>query len=170
MKGKQTIELPYGTHRIEYATPHPILLSVDDRPVEAINTGSGRVVLRKFQGTLQLDPTEPKAQFKFDVTSKKSQPGETVDDVPPPQPAPPSNYLAKIRQQVKDSMGIMREEFDRGRTMYETGDIDLFEEDMAPSKQTEENTGQSASDSQVQKSVPEAQPDSSKTDEPGNPG
>lgn len=170
MNGKQTIQLAYGTHRINYATSFPILLSVNDEPLEAVQPGSGRVVLRKFSGTLQLDPTEPKKPFKFAVTSNLSQPGETVDQAPPPQPTPPSSYLAKVRQQVRNSMGLMREEFDRGPTIYETGDVNLFEEDLVSKQKiagTVEDTGSDPSDTAEGS---QQTGDNQQKDEPGNPG
>ena len=133
MIGKHEETLPWGTHRIEYNTTFPILLSMDGEPVAVLN-GEGKKVLRNMAGNLTLDVTEPKKPYGFRIQSRQGWKGEKMDDLPPPQPPAPDNYLQMIRQKVRQQMGIIREEpFNRGQTMYELGDIDVFEEDFATS-------------------------------------
>lgn len=133
MKGKYSIDLPYGTHTLDVATMFPILLSLDGSPIQAINAGSGTLTLRKCQGTLSVDPSEPKTPYKFEVTSKPSQPGEhmrSLEEEPVPQPAPASNFLAQIRQKVRQDMGITREAFADHQSLYEIPDNEMFEEEI----------------------------------------
>lgn len=162
-------ELPFGFHRLSYATTAPILLSLGGTPLKAVN-GSGTLTLRRCGGILEVD-NPGKAKYSIDVTTKESVEGEQFDELPPPQPAPPPNYLAKIRQQVKQSMGIVREEFaDQGKSIYETGDVDIFEEDLAKRQLGGEAQEGAAGGAAPTQTDPEKPADEAQTQEPGNPG
>ncbi|AXL15617.1 hypothetical protein [Microviridae sp.] len=137
MTSQNEYELPFGTHRIKYATTAPILINLQNDPVRALPPGSGTLVLRNCEGLLSVDNTAPKVPFKFDITTRKQEKGEKVDNLPPPQPAPPDNYLAQIREKVRQSFGVIREDFASQPTMYEQGDVDLFEEDLKELKKEE---------------------------------
>lgn len=122
------IELPKGNHQLKYATREPVLLSLGGTPIATLS-GSGRLVLRGVQGILETDP--PKAKVGLEVITRKNE-GEEFDDLPPPQPAPPSNFLMALRQKVKMSMGIIREEFADHQSIYEAGyEDDVFEEERS---------------------------------------
>lgn len=130
MKGKNAIDLNWGHHRIKYACPTPVLISLDEQPAYAVS-GTGTIRLRNFEGKLSVDPTEAKQEYDLDITSTHSQRGEAVDpETPIPAPTPPSNYLAKLRQRVRDSMVTTREAFAEQRSIYEVIDnLDEFEEE-----------------------------------------
>lgn len=131
MKGKHDQNLPLGFHVVKLDTSAPVLLSLGEQPFGIYPAGKHRIRVGLGEGTLSIDPSEPKALYNIEVHTKPAQRGETFDDVPPPAPPPPSNQLMAIRQAVKMSMGIIREEFaDTGRTVYEemnslidTGDV-----------------------------------------------
>lgn len=129
--GKTKIDLEYGIHKIEVVNTYPLLISLNDEPIRALKGGNHRFVLRGAVGGLQVDPTEAKTPYQISITSRPSQKGEQMDDLPPPQPAPPDNFLAKIREQVRQSMGVTREAFSEFQTPYEMGDTELFEEELA---------------------------------------
>lgn len=142
-------ELPVGTHRIEYATVDPILVSLDGVPQTVIR-GKGKAVI-KGGGTLELDVTSKK-KFRFDVTSKESRHKEVLDDLPPPQPPRRDNFLAMIRHKVRMEMGITRENFAERLSPYElrTDDGFLFEEEFQQlhekKQESESETGSSGDD------------------------
>lgn len=130
-------KLVKGNHTIRYACKEPILVSVDGQPIGAFPAGCGKFNLRNTEGKLEFDP--PKAKVRIDIVTRENN-GEVFDDVPPPQPAPPPNYLAALRQKVKMSMGITREAFAEHRSIYEViDDLETFEEDRQVSENEEEN-------------------------------
>lgn len=127
-KGPSKFILPHGTHKIRYQTTTPILLSVNEQPVRALNTGSGSFTLRNFEGTLSVDPSEPKQPYGLEIKTREFVKGEEFDEAPVPQPAQSPNWLTQMRERVKMSMGIIREEFaEQGRTMYEVTDDEAEE-------------------------------------------
>ena len=123
------MKLDFGTHRIEYTTTAPVLVSLDDQPIGVLTTGKGKVVLRRVAGTLSVDNPH-KAKLDWKIKSRKLTEGEELDDLPPPAPAAPSNYLARLRQAVADTMGTTREAFAEYTSIYEHGEVDLFEEEL----------------------------------------
>lgn len=127
MKGHFSETLPYGNHRIVIGTPVPLLVSVDDDPVRTLAPGNHRFVV-KGGGKLSLDTTDAKAEFTCKITSRRSQPGEEINDDPPPQPPAPENFLQQIRMKVRQQLGVTREAFAERSSIYET-DTELFEED-----------------------------------------
>ena len=133
MKGPQKIEVPYGTHRIEYATTGPILLTLNGTPETVIN-GKGKLLLRGMEGAIETNPTD-KGEYKLSITTKARPKDEIRNDAPPPEPPAPTNYLQALRQRVRDEMGSMTERF--GPTPYERDYNDgMFEEQRyAPKKQ-----------------------------------
>lgn len=133
LKGNQDFDLPFGHHAINCQTPFPILVSLDDVPQRVLQAGSNKVVV-KGEGKLSLNPTD-KSEYGVSITSRKTQKGEKFDDKPIPEPAPADNYLQMLKQQVRQQMGITRENFANQLTIYETGDYTVFEEDRTPTPQ-----------------------------------
>lgn len=122
-KGAEKYVLNHGTHRIKYTATCPMLFSADEKPVHAVNTGSGSFTLRNFKGTLSVDPSDAKQPYNVEINSKEFVKGEQFDDKPVPMPLQSPNWLTQMRERVKLSMGIMREEFaEQGKTMYEVTD------------------------------------------------
>lgn len=130
LTGKQNIELERGNHRIEVANTFPLLISFNDVPVRALQPGQHKFVLKTGSGVINIDPTEPKLPYGFEVHSRRSTLGEEVDDLPPPAPPSPDNYLQMIAMQVRQSMGVIRENFEERPSLYET-DNAMFEEEEA---------------------------------------
>ena len=131
MKGPQKIEVPYGTHRIEYATTGPILISLNGTPETVIN-GKGKLLLRGMEGAIETNPTD-KGEYKLSISTKARPKDEIRDNQPPPEPKPPSNYLQALRQRVQQEMGSMTERF--GTTSYERAYDGTFEEERYRPKQ-----------------------------------
>lgn len=115
------MKLEQGNHRINYTSPKPFLLVIDGKPIKICEAGSGTVRVRNVSGKLSADPQSVKPDFEV-LTRPAGV--EAVDDAPTPPPAPPPNFLAAMRQQVRQSMGVTREAFAEHRTIYE----DVFEE------------------------------------------
>lgn len=132
MQGKHEITLQEGVHRIKTDATFPLLISLDDQPVRATSPGSQRFIVRGA-GKLSIDPSEPKKPYGFNVLAwRPSQKGEQLDDIPPPDPAPPANYLQAMRQKIRQQMGVIREDFNARPSIYELGDAEpLFEEQEA---------------------------------------
>lgn len=136
MKGTHTQALEMGIHAVKYNSPIPLLLSVDDVPVAALQAGNGKFTIRYLKGKLSVDPSDAKTKYMFEVTTRITQPTETVDNEPPPQPAPPANWLQAIKQRVQQSMAVQREGFAEHQTIYEVvDDLDTFEEERAQARQ-----------------------------------
>ena len=154
LKGKQTFDLPYGVHRFNYIAPFPILVSHNDEPVGIIGGGKGKTIWRG-EGTISLDPTDKDA-YGFNITTKVTTPKEAQDHEAPPEPAPADNYLAMMREKVRQQMGIIRENFAERPSIYEMGNIDVFEEDQPPSGQ-QSGQGEDAPSPQTPTPDPEIQ-------------
>ena len=129
MQGKQEFEVNEGVHRISVVSTFPLLVSFNDTPVKSVT--NGKFVVRSKNGIISIDPSEPKKPYKFEIeASRPTQDGEAFDDIPPPDPAPPSNYLQAMRQKVRQQMGVIREDFASHRSQYEIGEAEpLFEEE-----------------------------------------
>ncbi|AXL15089.1 hypothetical protein [Microviridae sp.] len=136
MKGKQSFEMIAGTHRISTATTHPILLSVNEEPNTVVPVGDKVTVIRLDKPcTVQLDPSEPKKEYKFDVKSWPTDlRSESIDNRPIPNPPAPNNFLKALRAQVRQSMGLTREDFADRSSLYEVNDRDF---DEVPFEETE---------------------------------
>lgn len=134
IKGKHELTLTPGKYRVSYLCPSQVLMSLDDAPM-AVLKGSTKTTLTVRKDTkVSLDPTG-KEGYKFDV-ALQSPVAEHTDDVPPPAPVPPSNYLMAVREAVRQSMGIIREEFADHKTIYEVvDDLDVFEEERQAMRQ-----------------------------------
>lgn len=131
MIGKQSIALARGHHRIRVETAYPLLLSAGGEPIRALAAGSHSFVSRLNDPVeLQVDPTEPKAPYSLLIASKEIPYGEKTDDIPPPEPPAPDNYLQQLRYKVRQQMGVTREAFADRQSPYEIGDMPpLFEEE-----------------------------------------
>lgn len=130
------MKLKRGHHTITYATPQPVLLSVNGQPATYLRAGSGRLTLRDMEGEISFDP--PKVKVQLDVVTRDNK-TEQTDDIPPPAPTPPPNYLAALREKVKRSMGVTREAFADFKSVYEVIDnLDDFEEDREARTKVEE--------------------------------
>lgn len=108
--------LKHGNHRIDYTAKQDFLLSVDGRPFKICKAGKGVVRIRNASGKLSVDPQ--KASVDFQVSTHLTN-DEPRDEAPTPPPAAPPNFLAAMRQQVRQSMGITREAFADHKTTYE---------------------------------------------------
>lgn len=128
--GKAKIDLAQGQHRITVNTAIPLLVSANEEPVRAIPAGTHKFSTWTKEVQVQVDPSEPKVPYYIDIVTHVSQDGEKFDQEPPPPPPRPDNFLAQIRERVRQNMGVMREEFERHQTIYESGDVDMFEEDV----------------------------------------
>ncbi|AXL14851.1 hypothetical protein [Microviridae sp.] len=128
MNGAQSQNLTYGVHAIRVSTTIPLLVSFDENPIATLAVGTHKNVIRGA-GKLSFDPAG-KGEYHVNVQTKPSQPGELLDHEPPPQPAAPENFLAQIREKVRQSLGPMREAFDAQPSIYETDSL-LFEEEEA---------------------------------------
>ncbi|AXL15094.1 hypothetical protein [Microviridae sp.] len=162
MKGKQQFTLEHGTHKFAYTVPFPVLVSVNDVPVQVLNTGSGKAVLRNMKGTVTIEPSEPKGVYNIDIRSNLYPRDEIRNNEAPPQPAPSPNFLTAMRQKVKMSMGIIREEFADQRTIYEIGDEEVIDtlRQNAQSKAEEESDGnETVTSDAVNESTPSAESD-----------
>lgn len=140
-KGKFEKELPYGNHRIRIATTFPMLASWDDVPVRTIPVGTHKFQIQQAKGTLTLDVTEPKDYYGIEIVSRESQPGEKIDDLPPPEPPAPDSFLKQMRQKIMQERAFDRENFDGALTPYQLVEQD-FEEELAArdlSKRKEHN-------------------------------
>lgn len=147
-KGTFSTELKHGFHRVEISTKFPVLVSLGNDIVDAVGIGKHTLVIRNRGGRLSIDPSDPKGVYGLSIKSRDSQKGEAFDDLAPPDPAPPNSYLAKLRLKVKNSMGIIREEFADRKTMYEVVDnLDEFEEERHARQQAEaKGAGEKAGD------------------------
>ena len=124
------MKLEQGNHTIRYACKEFVLISCNGDPVAALTPGIGKFNLRDFEGIIEYDPS--KVKVRLSVVTRQNR-GEAFDDTFLPQPAPPPNYLAALRQKVKQSMGVTREAFADFRSIYEVIDnLDDFEEDRQP--------------------------------------
>lgn len=157
LKGKQQFKLEYGVHRFNYVAPFPVLVSVDDVPVSIIGSGKGKAVW-KGEGTISLDPTDKDA-YGFAITSKLTSKGEQQDDLPAPDPAPADNYLAMMREKVRQQMGITRENFTQMPSLYEMGNIDVFEEDQRTAPESAPEAAQQVAVEQGTQDPPTAAPE-----------
>lgn len=174
--GKFKREIESGVHRVEYSLPFVALVSLNGIPQGVLGPGTGKRVLRTYDTTLlELDVTDAKTNYGLSIVTKPSQKGEELDDVPPPPPPSPENFLALTQHRIRQEMGIFREEFTRGRSPHEIGEIDIFEEEemsnfASQQKQagtTEGNNGNAGPDAEG------SQPTETSTDntkETGNPG
>ncbi|AXL14865.1 hypothetical protein [Microviridae sp.] len=133
MHGKQSLPVERGNHRFEVVTPFPLLVSFNSTPVKAIQAGTHKFVLKLVDGVIDIDPTEPKGEYAFNIHSRPSTAGEMVDNLPPPPPPRPDNYLQQVALRVRQSMNVVREAFDDYPSVYET-DGELFEEEEAEEK------------------------------------
>lgn len=137
MIGKFQTAIEEGFYRIQVASSFGLLISVNEQPVVAIKGNFART-LRLPEGKLSIDPADPKKDYHFECSHAPLNRYDKVDDLPPPQPAPPTNWLAQMRAKVRQSMGVMREDFAERSSIYET-DAQLFEEDetrIAEAKKT----------------------------------
>lgn len=180
-KGAYKATLEPGVHRINYALPFPALVSIGSQPVATIGPGKGKHVFRTYEPyDFEIDVTDAKTKWGLGITSKPTQLGEEFDDLPPPEPPAPDNYLQMMRVRVRQEMGIMREEFTRGRSPYEMGVIDTFEEDLlsqqkkgdalqAQGEGTDESDGSSPEGEGTKLRTAETITADEATKEPGNP-
>lgn len=129
MNNPKEIEIPMGHHRLSYVLSGPVLVSLGGTPIKTLE-GSGTAVLRRVSGILEFDYTEPKKRNEIMVVTRPVELYEEMDNVPPPAPAEPDNYLARLREQVRLSMGVVRENFAQRTSIYEIGEVDKFEEDL----------------------------------------
>lgn len=135
IKGKSEITLEPGKHRVSYLCPTNVLMSVNDRPMAILKGSSKTTLTVRTETKISLDPVG-KEPYTFQA-SLMAPLSEDTDDVPPPQPAPPTNYLQAVRERVRASMGIIREEFADNRTVYEVfDDLDQFEEERDLARQS----------------------------------
>ncbi len=148
-------QLDLGVHRVQIKTPAAALVSLNDEPQHMAGIGTHKIVLRG-SGKLSVD-VGGKEKPIVTITSKMTTEGEQVDDLPPPQPAPPSNALQQIRQKVKQAMGVTREAFADRTSIYEMGDVDVFEEDLQNEKQQNEEPQQVQSDKRDQEDSGDAE-------------
>jgi len=118
----------YGNHMVEVSCTCPVLMSLDAAPVRSFAMGNHKFRVRGGPGTLTFDRSEKGAVVKVTIKSVPSTVGESVNNDPPPQPARPDNYLAQVREKVRQSMGVQREAFGERKGAYET-DSQLFEEE-----------------------------------------
>lgn len=133
MKGSNKLELAKGHHTLTYAAMKPVLLSLGGNP-EKVVQGHGRLTLRLYAATvLEMDPSDAKDTYSVQVESWPVDRFESQDDRDIPPPPEPSNYLKKLRMQVRRSMGVTREAFDDGPSIYQASvqDRELFEEQEA---------------------------------------
>lgn len=108
--------LKHGNHRIDYTASQDFLLSVGGQPFKICKAGSGVVRIRNASGKLSVDPQKAKVDFQVRTHETNDEPR---DNEPTPPPAAPPNYLAAMRQQVRQSMGVTREAFADIKTTYE---------------------------------------------------
>ncbi|AXL14842.1 hypothetical protein [Microviridae sp.] len=144
MNGPHSEKLIYGVHAIRVSTTVPLLVSFNENPVATLAIGNHKNVYRG-SGKLSFDPAG-KGEYHVAVKTKPSQPGELLDHKSPPQPQAPENFLAQIREKVRQSLGPMREAFDDVPSIYET-DSELFEEEeMALAEQEKKKQLQALKD------------------------
>jgi hypothetical protein len=138
IKGNYEHDLTQGHHRLEVNTTIPLLVCIDEQPVAAIAPGKFNKAFRG-KGKLTVQPSDAKTLYGCKVISSHYTEYEKVDDIPPPAPPAPENFLAQIREKVRQSMGVTREGFAEHRSIYEMGDVDVFEEDLqrAPESATD---------------------------------
>ena len=121
-------DLEFGNHRITVTCTEAVLLSLDGQPFKALSPGTNRVDLRQTSGQLEADSTG-KAKVHLQVTSRATPQGEKLDDLPPPAPPTPDNFLQMMRLKVRQQMGVTREAFTEFTTPYEDAPP-VFEEDL----------------------------------------
>lgn len=135
MNGKQHFDLEAGQYTVTAKAPINLLLSINEVPQKALSAGNHKFRFRTPNAVkVSVDPSDAKTPYLLEFTNVKKRPVcEELDDEPPPQPAPPSNYLKALRERVRREMGVTREAFAEFRSQYELPDNvpSLFEEDEA---------------------------------------
>ena len=128
---KQQIIINYDlvgdVHTVILAAQEPVLLSWQGTFFDTAQ-GACKVRLRG-SGTLSIDNPN-KGVLNVDIKTKQQFTGEELDDLPPPEMAPPANWLQAMRQKIRNEMGTTREAFAERQSIYEMGDVDLFEEEL----------------------------------------
>lgn len=127
---------------LRVATAFPLLICINEIPIRAFPAGTARLRFRTHDehDSLTIQPTELKKPYGVSLEVRNRQKGETLDDLPPPQPVPPDNYLAMVREKVRQSMGINRENFadDDRPSIYEVpDDADLIFEETEEDRRKE---------------------------------
>lgn len=117
---------------IKVASTKPTTLKVAGAPIASFPIGVTSTRIRVPDGELEL--SGDKDAF-VEITTRDLQSGETVDDLPPPEPVQPSNYLAKMRNAFRQQLGVTRESFlerDVDLPGYEIEEEEvMFEEEQA---------------------------------------
>lgn len=126
-KVTQTFELVGDVHTAHIIAQEECLVSWQGDPLGIVK-GASKVRLRG-SGTLSIDNPSKKV-VKVSLNTKQDFAGEKLDDLPPPDIAPPSNWLQAMRQRIRNEMGTTREAFAERMSIYEVGDVDLFEEEL----------------------------------------
>lgn len=90
-------------------------------------------------GKLEID-NPGKGTLDCQVTTKQKFVGEHLDKKAPPEIAPPVNWLQAMRRKIALEMGTTREAFAERMSIYEMGDVDVFEEDLARNQETNQET------------------------------
>lgn len=133
-------ELTGDVHTARIVSQGDVLISWQGVPLD-VSKGAVRVRLRG-SGTLSIDnPT--KGKLKVETKTKQEFAGEALNEDPVPQIAPPQNWLQAMRQRIQTEMGTTREAFASQRSIYELGDVDVFEEDLIEQAKQDQQVRQS---------------------------
>lgn len=153
LTGKSRHDVSPGIVQLAYQGPAAVL-SADDQPFAITDGTPYKTRLKTVQSHISVDPADNKAPYQLELSDKQAS--EPVDEREVPQPPDPSNLLAMLRLQVRQSFGATRELFEEVISPYET-DVDLFEEDIAAAAKAQEDAAKAdAEAAQGETSVLEA--------------
>ena len=158
----KSYEIKKGQNKLEIFTTEPCLLSVNGDPVGALPAGKHNRTIRANEDKILEIDTVGKGEAKVKIQHYEMARHDQINDEAPPPPPDPSNWLKAMRWKIQQEMGITREHFTEGTSIYQMGDTETFEEELA--QQHKDQSGQAVQGDSPTPDSPDPEPQEAPAD------